>query len=354
LQAILLALPEQAHTSAHVLESYHVLELAKRDAAGLRAEPTLAERTLLGNYLRLYQRLAERVRLIEWMVMPFVVRFDAGDLFLTQLVARLIDECAAPIRPPLVGGLSTNYYWTFPLYSVIGVPAGEVHALLGLPDLCHELGHILLDRHEAALLGDFAVKLGAHVQAEEARLVAAQRPPAYVASYVDHFRQWIDDWLFEFVSDMVGAYIAGPAYGLQHVRLCASLAGSVYYPTLGEAAEHPADGARLDGVVATLNELGDVGGAHTVSSWWRDYVAISGESEPGEYSMCYPKALVDDLAKTVVAGCSALGIRSYLSVGDGTLVQTFLSAWERFRADPDNYPEYERGQVRVLQKELGV
>jgi hypothetical protein len=353
LQRLLSALPEEPDTAAHALESYQTLELARRDAAGLALEPDLADPSLAGNYLHLFERLAERVRLIEWMVIPFLARYNKGDRFLTAMARRLIDETKLPVRLPVVGGFSAQYYWTFPPYSVIAVPAGENTSLLGLSDLCHELGHMLLADNAAELVGGFLARLTAHVRNEQVHMAAQQRPPDYIADYLSHFRRWEDDWLLEFVSDMVATYLAGPPFGFQHVRLCAGLAQSAYRPGLGEWAEHPADYARLEGIAAVLELLGDAQGAATVRHLWGEYTAISQEAEPPDYSLCYPVLLIQDLAREVVRGCRALGIRTYQSAPNGGIVQHMAQAWEVFQQAPSEYAKFEEDQVERLKTETG-
>jgi hypothetical protein len=353
LKRIIAALPELPETAAHALECYEILERARRDARDLRLDPSLGDHRFLGNYLGLFQRLAERVRLIEWFVVPFLVRFDAGDRILTRLARRIIAETALPVHFALVGGFSTEYYWTFAQYSVIAVPAGEGEFLLGLPDLCHELGHMLMDVQETTLLGGFPTRLAAHVRSQEIRMKADQRPPQYVSDYLAHFRHWDEDWVLEFACDMVGTYLAGPAFGFQHVRLSATLAQSPYYPTLGEAAEHPADGARLEGIIAVLEELSDAAGAVAVRDMWSRYITMQSDVEPADYSTSYPVSLVSDLARTVAAGCRTFGIKSYQQAAPSDVIRIMLEAWDNFRANPDAHGSYEDATVSRLKNELG-
>jgi hypothetical protein len=348
LEGLLAALPPDPDTAAHALESYEVLERARRDAGRLALEPDLAEPSLSGNYLRLFERLAERVRLIEWMVIPFLARYDDADRFLTAVTRRLIDESRLPVRPPLVGGFSTQYYWTFPPYSVIAVPAGEAESILGLADLCHELGHMVLADHEVELVGTFPTALARYVQSGQAQMVADQRPPRYVDDFVSHFARWEDDWLLEFVSDMVAAFLAGPAFGFQHVRLCAGLGRSPYSPGLGEWAEHPADCARLEAIVAVIEIMGDVLGASRVRQLWADYMGINGEAEPADYKLCYPASLLQELAREIVGGCQALGVRTYRDAASGDVIAHVLRAWDEFLRDASGYPRYEEEVIARL------
>jgi hypothetical protein len=206
----------------------------------------------------------------------------------------------------LVAAFSSQYYWAMPNFNLICAPATEGRTLLGLPDLCHELGHLLLWHYESTLTGNFLQELAGYLASERRRVAAQQRPPEYRRLYDLLFTQWYDAWLREFVADMVAAYLVGPAFGWQHVRLCAGRSHNTYHPALGEAAEHPADEARLRGVLAVLELMGMPEVAARIGGLWHEYMAASGETRPADYDVCYPQPLMKSLARHTVAGWQAL------------------------------------------------
>src|SRR5439155_1841239 len=114
------------------------------------------------------------------------------------------------------------------------------------------------------------------VTEEQRRIVTEQRPPGYAALLVSLFGQWGDHWLREFICDMIAAYLIGPAFGWQHIRLCAGGSRSAYHPGFGEAAEHPADEARLRGVRAVIRRLGAEVEGQEMQRLWADYLRVSG------------------------------------------------------------------------------
>lgn len=132
---------------------------------------------------------------------------------LTRLCHRLAEQVRWPLPAPLVTAISSQYYWTQPVFNVICVPTAEETTLLGLPDLCHELAHVLFLHHETILLGDFIQLLAAYIAQERQQVDAHQRPPEYRALYDYLFTQWRDAWVQEFVSDMVATYLVGLAFG---------------------------------------------------------------------------------------------------------------------------------------------
>lgn len=346
------ALPAHPEVREHALLAYRMAERVRRDVAQLLADPSLGAPALRRNHLHLYKRWHELATLIESYPLPFIQRYAGPDRWLTRLCRRLAEQVGWPLSLPLVAAFSSQYYWAMPDFNLICAPATEGRTLLGLPDLCHELGHLLLWHHQATLTGEFVHELAAYIEGEQRRVAAQQRPPEYRRLYDLLFAQWYDAWLREFVADMIATYLVGPAFGWQHVRLCAGRGHSAYHPALGEAAEHPADEARLRGVLAALELLGAPAAAARIGALWREYVAVSGETAPADYELCYPQLLLASLARHTVEGCQALGLRSFGVSRDppapDDLPALLGEAWERFLADPQSYADWEHERLQAL------
>jgi uncharacterized membrane protein len=351
----LAAAPDDPDLRDHALAGYREAESLRREAAALLADPSLGAPALLTNHLRVAQELERRASLIESYLVPFVERYGEADRRLTRLCRHLAAQVRWPTPPPLVVAFSSQYYWTVAPYNVIAAPAAEGTSLLRLPDLCHELGHILQVDHQAALVGDFIQELASYIDQERQRTVRQQRPPQYLPLYDPLFAEWRDAWLVEFVADMVAAYLVGPAFGWQHVRLCAGEGQAVYYPALGEVATHPADEARLRGVLAVLARMGSAAGPRIQALWGR-YLAVNGEVRPADYEVCYPDALLDSLAWHVVEGCREIGLRSWHEAANSNvdIVSVIGETWERFLRDADDYPGWEQDRMKDLWTALGL
>jgi hypothetical protein len=342
----------------HALGAYAEIERLRRATDQLLADPGLGAPALLPNHLQLYKRLHEGVDFVESYPLPFVERYSERDRRLTRLCQRLAAQVGWPLPTPLVGAFSAQYYWTFAPFSVICAPAVESETLLGLPDLCHELGHLLIVRYEAELVGTFLAELAQYIADLHHQAVTQQVPPAYPRLYDHLFAEWRDAWLWEFVSDMVATYLVGPAFAWQHLRLCAAGSRSVHYPALGESAEHPADDARLRGVLAALQHLQAATAVQRVRTLWQSYLAIDAAAEPTEYAVCYPQVLIDSLARHVVDGCQKLRLVRFdqaTSAAGATSISVLLQdAWERFLSDPVTFVTWEDTRLVELWGELGL
>lgn len=245
----LASLPTDEDTRNHALSAYQILETVRREAGRLINDPDLEALGLQQNHVRLYRRWAEDLDLVE-ILLPFIERYNNADKRLTRLTATFAQQVGWPSPiTPLVTTFSSQYFWTLVGFNLVCVPTGEAFSLLSLPDLCHELGHILLFENEPLFLDGFAYELTSYIRVEKQRVDWSQRPPDYIQLYDLLFAQWYDAWVREFVSDMVATYLVGPAFGWQHVRLATSSGRSPFKPALGAVAEHPADDSRLRGVV---------------------------------------------------------------------------------------------------------
>ena len=352
----LAAIPADPDVRTQAVHAYREVERIRREVVQLLQDPSLGLSLLLPNHLQLYKRWSERVSVIESYPLLFVERYTPSDRQMTRLCQRLASQIGWPLPPPLVVAFSNQYYWAMPEFNIICVPAVEGTSLLGLPDLCHELGHILLLAYWDALVGDFLSELASYILREQHRVETEQRPKEYRSLYNLLFMQWEDAWLLEFVSDMVATYLVGPAFGWQHVRLCASNSSAAYHPTLDERADHPADEARLRGIVAVLARMGAAETGARITTLWESYLEASRETRPQDYEVCYPQALLESLAERVVTGCRSLGVRGFDQPGDMVIdLPTLLGeAWERFLASHQTYVDWERSQLETLWGELDI
>src|SRR5207248_1346868 len=137
------------------------------------------------------RELDRRAALVEFYLLPFVERYSESDRRLTRLCHRLAQQVRWPLSPPLVVAFSNQYYWTLSGYPLVCAPAAEIHTLLRLPDLCHELGHKLLERHPS-IFHLFLQEVVNYIDQEKRRVVTGQRPTGYQASYDQLLSNWLD------------------------------------------------------------------------------------------------------------------------------------------------------------------
>lgn len=360
--------------------------------------------------MRRYKRWNEAATAIE-AFLPFAERFtDPEHRRLTELCRALLRNIGGPLQatPPLVGAFSSQHYWVLPESNVICIPALEAHTLLGMPDLCHELGHLIVDREKRRFLHNFGDEVEDHVNRSLVdQLISTQADPDQLlfplaltgASTItesrpweepswDHsgprlrsdtglnlgtdedrrtaersipegqFKQlrklWTEAWAYEFVSDMIATYVVGPAYAFQHIRLASGRERSkTYTPQLGElysGTKHPSEEARFRGMVEILLMASDPE-VDRLRELWADYTGSVRDTQPLHYAICYPASLIKSLADRTAKGCEELGMRRYdmASHGDdGDIPGLWIEAWRRFRENPRAYAEWETVTLKRL------
>src|SRR5262249_17000289 len=118
----------------------------------LLADPDLSDPLFAPNFFRDFRDLARLVQALENLPLLVLRRFDEREVTTTRLVQRICHEVGYPYTAPVCSSLSSQYYWTAPDMDLVFVPSLEPDRLLGLADVYHELGHILLFRAQQALL----------------------------------------------------------------------------------------------------------------------------------------------------------------------------------------------------------
>jgi hypothetical protein len=132
--------------------------------------------------------------------------------------------------------------------------------------------------------------------------------------------------------------------------LCALLGGDPFEPGLGQEATHPADEARLRVIVSTLTSYGATEDATAVRDLWGRFAAHQLGTRPPQYGLCYPDALLELVAREVVAQCQSSGIADSLALRakGGSVAAVLLDAWARFVADSPNFKAWEDASLAAL------
>lgn len=338
LRGRLIGLPDDEAFNDLALSAFIAVADVVRELDQIVADPTLGDPSFAADHLRQFRRLAEQVILTESYAVPSLERFHADDRQLTRIAARLINESCLPLPPPVVVASSTQYYWTLPYFTLVSVPAGEAASILGLPDLGHELGHLLIVLQPVELLSGAEAVVATYFTSALSGALASGAPHA--AELALAARQWGDEWLTELACDAVGCYLFGSAFALQHVRLCALFGNPLWTPALGDTAVHPADDARLRVVVAVLRAMGDDAGATAAEDSWAELSSAAPEPKPAGYDLCYPATLLSSVGGELHAALVRMGVNACPG-GSGTLAELVVEAWQRFRADGSTYGAWE-------------
>lgn len=356
IQRILESTKAGSEIQDYVNEIYDKTDQIRQEIDTLLSDPDLGNARLLSNQFFAFSRLTERLSQIEWVPLPAITRYNDADRYLCSLCALLVRQVRYPLQIPLVSGFSSNYYGAIPRYRLIKVPVAEHLFLLGLPDLCHELGHVLFSHYTGTFLGDFLSDLSSYIRSEKQRKMSEEAPPRYQVLYDKLEIQWKDRWTTEFACDMIATFVAGPAFGRTHLRLCCGLDSDIFQPGFGEPSTHPSGESRMRAILTMLKSLGLDEESKVIQDQWLRYLLAIGSQKPMEYDHCYPDALIDSLTRKVYNGCVKIGLVSYkdqhASGSDVNLLALLNEAWTMLSADPQGYAEWESVQVKRLRESV--
>jgi hypothetical protein len=297
-------------------------------------EPELASIANWGHQLRVFRHTQ----------LPFFAHYREDERYLTLLAAQVSEEAGCPIPTPIVGTFSNRGYWTVPELRSLCVPAREGDQLLTLPDLVHELGHVLIAELGGELVRDL--------------LQSAVAP--YTASLEDQtfgrrLHAQYTTWHVEFVADAFAAYVCGPSYGWQHIRLGAqagTLASGRPWSPAGPStglplSSHPADAARMAVILATLGAVGEPRGVERLETEWESLTAGAGEPPPS-YATTYADGLLSAVVERTVDWCRSNAIVAFAASDHDAVVRHVARAWELQLSDPNAFAAEEDTRVAEL------
>jgi hypothetical protein len=357
LRSLVVDLEIRAHNALKALESAPTLNGRSADAAANIAHTAGEAKRLLSEdldeasekfyptYRALTQALFER----ETFELPFLIHHDQAAVRATRLCSELLANVNWPYAPLLVSTFSTQYYWTLPDWRVVALPCGEQNRLLGIADLCHELGHTVYARADERLAGDFLNELKRHLRKA---VMTAKAPEGFdpVDYFTDVIFAWQEAWLQEFVCDLIATYLVGPAFPRQHARLRAMTQPPSPMFELKLHASHPADDARMQACLMLIGDAGFQDQANELQALWGEMATASGDGKPELYEVIYPPELLQHLVRTVVVGCKDLGLRAYNPDLDprSDIPRLTNDAWDRVQAFPEDYAAWEQQTLNDL------
>lgn len=300
----------------------------------------LASPRSLDSYRSSFRTHAHALVLIERFGLAACERFTRADAALTRVVAQLKREANLPLEAPTVVLASQTSYFSYPSrgadpYGVVFVPAAENCTLLGLPALAHELGHLLAPE----TLWDLAKTVSDSMQP------AMSAWPQGAVDLVAARDAWTIQWAREFACDGIAAYLLGPAYAWQWLRLMAHASDAPFNPGFGEVATHPAAAARFAFVLAVLRHNGE--STTRLSKAWAK--AVTGGRLPSRaYTLAYPDQELDAAGAELAQHCERLVFTPHTSAGAGSVCATLNEAWTELLQRPGSFAAWEATALAAL------
>ena len=309
---------------------------------GLLNDPDIDDPKYATNYFREYCHFARLLRGLEDLPLLVLNRFSDSDQRATDVMAAICEEAGYPYSPPICSAISSQYFWTMPDMDLVFIPCLEPDHVLGLPDIYHELGHILLFREESRLVYPALSIVDNHYD----RLIAEGKrlnwPDASLEQVEQYKHNWRGSWLLEFASDLIATYVIGPSFGWCNIRTATNLGGELFVGT----DSHPADDARATAIGMMLHEIGLKESQQQIQKRWSELITLAMECSPPRYEVAYPRELMQDLTQFVSKQCDDLGLARFSTTAKNRPVAKIIDdCWTAFRNAPETYLDFERKQL---------
>lgn len=331
------------------------ISLRITDLRWLREDPMFATDKFQPERVRKFKRIVSDMDFLETVAIVALKKAQAEDHRLNAFLERVCREIAYPGTIPVVTTLSQDYFHIYPELRLLCVPLIEGNFLLHLPDLYHELAHPLLVEQDDPVIEPFQKRFAStfrrclrYVREEQVKDDRRNGPAKNEFMLKAWESSWAKYWLTEFYCDLFALFTVGPAYAWSHLHLAMKRGGDPFAVPELSPSSHPADDARMSAMLYGLELIGFSDASSRISTAWTAvHASLRSEPEP-EYTWCFPRDLLRQIATDALAGTRELGAK-ILEKSDTTSIAARLNAaWERFWSAPDTFPSWERQQVKLL------
>lgn len=312
------------------------------------------EELISSNIIR-YNTFHERLIMIELFRYLVILNYGPAERYFKKKVERIYKEINCLQKPPIITTISNSqsYYWALPSYDVIAVPNGEERNLLNLPDLYHEMGHLIYNQYENYLKGDIEDSINRYYQDEIANVHLEQRAPELVNFYREKNSRWINGWVMEFTCDFIATYLVGPAYAWTNLKITTLSSGKDRVYT--ESVSHPSDESRMKGIFFLLGEEGFADELTNMEKSWNEFLKYTNNPVPPNYADIFPIQLLQELVRNVINGCRAIGLHSYqeqMKKNDMPISKVLNEAWQMALTDHHGFKIWEENSIKAIEESL--
>lgn len=295
-----------------------------------------------------YNTFHERLLTIEVFRYLIIINFGPAEIYFKKKIQRIYDEIHSLQTPPIITTISNSesYYWALPSYDIIAVPTGEEKSLLNLPDLYHEMGHLIYNQSAVYLKRDIEQIIGNYYRDESQRVLNEGRDPRLITFFREKHSYWIGSWVMEFVCDLIATYLVGPAYAWTNLKL--STLSSAIDRIYQDSPSHPSDESRMRAIFYMLEKMGHTTELVDIQSSWAAFLAATNNPQPSNYAFIFPQEIITVLADYVFDGCKAIDLQVYsdqVAEFGNPISKILNAAWEKSFIDPDGFVAWERDQI---------
>lgn len=320
----------------------------------LRDDPDLKSSDAEAIRLLEFRRLAAQIDRVENAAIAAMSRGTDKEAAVNQILCRMTREIIYPIELPTVSLLSQNYFYICTDFQLMCIPLMELHFLLHLPDIYHELAHPLFrvenDLRVTTWLEAYCnsqIAVSAHFTKQIVALASARTPESIRHAVAAAYQNWQCRWMEEFFCDLFGVLSVGPAYAWAHLHLHAERGGNSFELPRWSSS-HPADAPRMALMLTALTFLNEEKTAVEIAGHWQRLLDVTGHAEPPDFQRYYPKHLLQKCAEEAFRGFTGMGCKPWTGTERDSVRQVLNEAWQRFWTDPKGYVAWEKKASETL------
>ncbi|MDO3641503.1 hypothetical protein [Mucilaginibacter sp. L3T2-6] len=302
-------------------------------------------------YVSQFNTFHERLLNIELFRFLVIINFGEPEIYFRKKIKRIYKEINCFQVPPIITTISNseNYFWALPNYDIIAVPSGEEKSLLNMPDLFHEIGHLIYFQYELFLKGKIEQTLKGFYDQQIVNVDLEDRNPELKAFYREKYIRWINAWIMEFCCDMIATYLVGPAYGWSNFKL--ATVGLNKNKTYKDTPSHPSDEARMRAILTMLQKTGYLTEASQIKRSWDEFLNAANKPVPSNYDEIFPDDVIGTLADSIISGCVAIDLRSYaeqITEHAEPISHILNMAWDNIMAKPFQFEAWEKNVIEGI------
>lgn len=310
-----------------------------------------------GNNLFRFNRVHRTFKAIHSYRYLAIKNYKEPEVFFYQVITQIYTEHRINALPPIVSTISNHdyYYWAVPYFEIIALPSGEEHSLLNLPDMYHEIGHLLHSMFGGKSCEASGIIIDKHFAKEIVRVQDDGTAAHFQEKLEEAKYLWEVSWLEEFTCDLVGTYMTGAAYAWTNLKLLSTGHGSTKIFEYSQS--HPADEARMRIIILMLEKLGLTDDKNRVEAAWEVFLKDTKVFKPNDYPLLYPQKLLQQIVDEFFDFYQNADLVSYselVAKGANSISQLLNDAWSSAQNNPSDYFDYETNSVAGLKASYGL
>lgn len=224
---------------------------------------------------------------------------------------------------------------------------------MNLPDLYHEMGHLIYNQYAYYLKGTIEQSLIKYYNEEIQRVVHEQRATWLITFFRGELNYWIESWVMEFTCDLIAVYLVGPAYAWTNLKLTTLSSGKDQI--FIDSPTHPSDESRMRAIFYLLGKMGHTQELTEIKKSWQAFLDATANAVPPNYNFIFPQKFLEELAENVLEGCISIDLKNYKEQIDthGCPIAKILNdAWKQLFDNPSGFHLWEKEKIDKIKIEI--